>query len=516
MSYTRQTQRHDRRAAERGAHRSAAPTSRVPEPKLEPKSDDTAEQHVIRRGVATIKKGLVHPLMWAIFAAMMLPVELSMRFGTVTLSPFKLIMVLVTIPVLYLFFKNRLLHWLDGLFAAYALYTIMCIFINRGLTAIEPSGVFFLETIVAYAAARVSMRELPDLKAVLMMFIRIIIILGILAIPEAILHTRFLHNAAEALTGIGYDHATDTRFNMLRANATFEHPILFGLAAASLATYAWIIARDTHQGILLLLGLGNAVFFSLSSAAYLVFILQIGILIFERATRSIPYRWTIVMISVVSILIFLSLASDRGPIGLIASYLTFSAHTGYYRMLIWEHGIDDVLANPIFGIKPETWTRPIGMTNSIDNHWLITMMKGGIPSLIMLFSFILIAAAKVQSRPDAPPPSEEASEDMPVHTSLRASETASRPSRHRDRSAAKREPRQSINTPLDVRHGWVIVMFCLFLGGATVTFFGQMIPIYSIHLAIGVALITQTSHSMSPIKTPGHQNNRLRLRRSTA
>lgn len=52
--------------------------------------------------------------------------------------------------------------------------------------------------------------------------------------------------------------------------------------------------------------------------------------------------------------------------------------------------MDDVMGSPFFGINPETWTRPDWMIASVDNYWLLVMLRSGIPSLLFIFLCILL------------------------------------------------------------------------------------------------------------------------------
>jgi hypothetical protein len=83
--------------------------------------------------------------------------------------------------------------------------------------------------------------------------------------------------------------------------------------------------------------------------------------------------------------------TGRGVIGSI-ELLVANPQTFHYRTLIWNQGIDDVLRNPLFGIRPETWTRVFWMKESIDNFWLLQSMRGGIPSTVFLFGSMLLMA----------------------------------------------------------------------------------------------------------------------------
>ena len=78
------------------------------------------------------------------------------------------------------------------------------------------------------------------------------------------------------------------------------------------------------------------------------------------------------------------------------TYLTFSPHTAYNRLSIFNFGIQDVYANPIFGIGPfNLWSKPSWMhSDSMDNFWLYQAVHYGAPACI----FILLACIVALSR----------------------------------------------------------------------------------------------------------------------
>lgn len=460
-------------AAPMRQQRGRAPLDAAPEAPETARSDRLARGAARRQAAHEDRKGRVHPFIWAMFAAMFLPVELSVQAGPLTLSPYKIIMVVIAVPVFIQYCKQCRVTLPDGLFFAYTLYTLLCILINRALQGIETGAIFMLHTGITYMAVRVAIRTVDDFRAVIRLFVGIIAILGVLAIPEMITHKRYLGDFFTQFTGYYFNHAMDTRFGLLRATSTFEHPILFGLGSAALLTYVWVFTRTKAAGIWNSLKIGVAAIASLSSVAFLIFFFQTGMLIAERMTRGIAARGIMLMSSILFVVTFLNLASNRGTIELIISYLTLNPHTGYYRILIWNYGIQDVMNNPIFGFRREEWNHPAWMTDSIDNHWLMVMIDGGIPALVFLFAMMLTTGVKLARAP-----------------SLRTGALQEPPhARVRERSQRSGAKEKAPRGTLDLNNGWIFSIIALFLGGATVTFFGQMVPIFSMHLAFGPALL---------------------------
>lgn len=450
----------------------------VPEPKTSaepaPEITDAIAAEAARRARPDAHNTSVSPLIYAFFAAAILPVELTVQVGALNMTPFKLIMLVVAIPALIQFFSRCRFTGLDALFFAYAIYTMVCTLIKTGVSAIDGIGLFGMETIVVYAIVRVAIRSVDNFRAAIQFLIGIMVILGLLAIPEAVMFNRFLHDIPAILTGIQYPQQNDIRFGMLRASSTFSHQILFGIAVSSLVIYAWIFSESVFRRVRTLIGLTVGAFFSLSSSAWLLFVIQLGFIAAERMTRMVPKRGMIILLGISAVYIFLELASNRGPVMLITQYLTLNSQSSYFRILIWEYAIDDVWRSPLIGIIPTDWTRPAWMPVSIDNHWLVLALRGGIPSFLFIAIFIIITLYRIANMPyPGQPPA--------------VKETGPRNGqRSGGRGTEEWDPKRPT---LDIRNGWIISILSLVLGGATVAYYGKMFPIFTFYLALGPALL---------------------------
>ncbi|MGV6804444.1 MAG: O-antigen ligase family protein [Ruegeria sp.] len=406
-------------------------------------------------------------LIWVYIMVLLIPIEFSLNLGGLLITPVRGFLLIVAGPVFYMFFTRRKFTTEDGLMVFFALWVFTSYLTRKGFANLDQSGQRFLEIMVSYCITRTFFTNRQQMISYSQLLAVVIAILGFLAIPEAITHYRFLHEVPELLTGFYYYISDDTRMNMLRAATTFEHPILFGLFAASSMSMLWFSTQSTGRRLWRTVTTGIASFFSLSSAAILVFGLQMALITMEFFTRKIPRRLTLFTVGTTAIVIFLETASNRGAIGLIASYLTFSAHTAYYRILQWNFTIDDVMRNPLFGVRYSEWTRPYWLTDSIDNNWLFIAFENGIPAVVALFALYLVIFLKVLKRA-------RATKDM----TLRGLEM-----------------------------GWIIAAISLFLGGWTVTFFGKMTPYFSLFLGMGSALARMPATSDQTDTPPDDQTD---------
>ena len=112
-----------------------------------------------------------------------------------------------------------------------------------------------------------------------------------------------------------------------------------------------------------------------------------------------PSRW-IILTGVIAVgYVVIDLLSNRTPIDVFMTYATFSPSNAYWRKMIFDWGILNVWANPFFGIGLNDWFRPWYMfSNSVDNFWLLTAMRYGIPGFLLLALGVFLPICSIASR----------------------------------------------------------------------------------------------------------------------
>jgi len=71
--------------------------------------------------------------------------------------------------------------------------------------------------------------------------------------------------------------------------------------------------------------------------------------------------------------------------------MTLDSWTGFYRLVIWEYGLENVWANPWVGLGLADWERPSWMASaSVDAFWLVVAMRTGIPTFLLMVIAILL------------------------------------------------------------------------------------------------------------------------------
>ena len=127
-----------------------------------------------------------------------------------------------------------------------------------------------------------------------------------------------------------------------------------------------------------------AVASSLSSGAYLALMWQIGLIAWDLVTQKTPHRWLILAGIILSGVVAVDMISNRNVFEVIISYLTMDPDNGYIRIVIWQYGLQNVYAHPLFGLGFHDWQRPDWLGPSTDNFWLTIAMQHGFPQVTML------------------------------------------------------------------------------------------------------------------------------------
>lgn len=383
----------------------AAPAGR---PSLVYPSRTVPPRHAIKARVlpgslSAVSGARLGPLVILLLVTLALPIYFSV--GSFRLSPHRLVLLLSLVPMA--------LAWLSGAagrIRATDIWVILtCLWIavvmplHLGAGAIEYVGINTAEMLGAYLIGRVCIRSEVQYGAVL----RILRIVILLLLPAALIESvsgvqiyNKLLSAFPTFAWVNYEQ----RLNLFRAQTTFEHPILFGVFTALLFAPVYHAAREGRSRVGSLMHaspIAAATFFSLSMGAYLGVIIQIMLMCWGWALRQVRHRWKVLGGLTVAAYVIVDLLSNRTPFQVFSSYITFDAHTAYWRVLIFQYGMENVWSSPFIGIGLADWTRPEWMhISSVDNFWLLFAMRYGIPGFALIFAvYLSTLAALVRARP---------------------------------------------------------------------------------------------------------------------
>jgi hypothetical protein len=124
---------------------------------------------------------------------------------------------------------------------------------------------------------------------------------------------------------------------------------------------------------------------SMSSAPIAGIFFQSALLMWNKVLGNFQGRWKLLWgIAFIGYLV-IEFGSNQTPIQFYISHFTFEQQTGWYRIWIWNYGSASVGNHPLFGIGLSDWERPSWMgSDSVDNFWLLTAMRYGLPAFILL------------------------------------------------------------------------------------------------------------------------------------
>lgn len=342
---------------------------------------------------------------------MLLPTEFSLNVGVLRLAPYKIVLLVAFLPAVIRFLSKSDIrfNFVDFLVITHLIWTTLAFSLVHGFwEGFETIGSRLLDFGGAYLIARVYIRNLKDFDAMIACSVLVIAILSPFLIFESITGHHTIHVIASAMTGKYFSVMQDLRLGMTRAFGSFDHPILMGVFAASYLCMIWSrynfkgAVKSSRYILTSIVFLAAAT--SLSSASLLVLAGQIGLLGYNWVMRSVKQRWWLLVSLILLILFGIELLSNRSALKVLISYLTFSTHTGYYRLAIYDAGLDNVWASPIIGIGHNDWARPSWLAPSVDSFWLVQAMQYGIPgfaTIALLFVEVMrksrVAAEEIRA-----------------------------------------------------------------------------------------------------------------------
>ncbi|MEM8670067.1 MAG: O-antigen ligase family protein [Planctomycetota bacterium] len=327
------------------------------------------------------------------------PPELSLSLGGLRLSPYRIIVLTMLIPCIgkLLCGRSGRARACDFLMLGHGLWVILALIAYAGVgQGIESGGIYFAEALGGYLIGRCCIRDSDRFFAMAKLMRRMVFLLMVVAIAESVTGNHFIRDASRAALGGPSLPYIEPRLGLHRAFTSFDHPILYGIFCASTMGMA-VYLTDRKSGMVgrirQPLVTVTATFFSLSSGAFSALGAQLMLVAWDVVTRRVTNRWWILGSLFAAVWGVITLLSNRGPVKVFLSYFTFSPGTGYNRLRIWEYGSAEVVRHPLLGIGLGEWDRPTWMvSNSMDNFWLATAVRYGIPAFGFLALVVLYIA----------------------------------------------------------------------------------------------------------------------------
>ncbi len=360
---------------------------------------------VSARAPAWPARAVTRALPWPVVAlvlALAMPSETSIWLGPLRLSPYRVLLLVLFVPALARLFTGRAgkIQAVDHFMMLHTAWVALALMVTEGVAqGIESGGIYVVECLGAYLVARCWIRSAADFEALCRLMFLTVAVMLLFTLPETVTGSHMLRDLFRAVLGGPPLPYIEPRLGLTRAFGSFDHPIHYGVFCASTVALTYYMVGRARLGPRALasnLAVGLATFLSLSSGALVALGIQAMLIGWDRFTRAINGRWIILAVLFASMWTVLGLLSNRSPIKVFISYMTFSAHSAYNRILIWEYGSAEVGRHPLFGIGFGDWARPEWMhSSSMDNFWLVTAVRYGLPALVVLLGSIVVMVVRL-------------------------------------------------------------------------------------------------------------------------
>ena len=343
------------------------------------------------------RTGALSPVV--IIYLLMVAIPIGVSLGPLLMTGVRLVLMVMIVPLMVRMFMGHYGRILatDILFVLHIGWMVVSLIVNNPSQVIEQTGSVGMEFLGGYVVGRAYIRSRADFIALVRMLIAMVLCMAPLAVFEAVSGKALLIEMLDKLPGVRTVSVStqDPRFGLRRVLMGFEHAIHFGLfcsVAFSLCFVGMSGTFSTARRFVTSAIITATCLLALSSGAFLAIAMQLGLIFWAKAFEGITRRWWILLGLMVTGYVVVDLLSNRTPIAVFMSYATFSAHTAFWRGLIFEYGIQNVWAHPIFGLGLKDWARPEWMpTGTVDNYWLLMGMRYGLPGFLTVTAgYILI------------------------------------------------------------------------------------------------------------------------------
>jgi len=347
-----------------------------------------AARPVTGASLSNVRLAFVPLPVFLLLTAMLVPGELDFYLGALRLSCHRMVLLVFFPIILVRIAAGHGPSWrmFDAAFiGAFLYYALTMPFKVELGQAVQSGGIIFVEGAGGYLMARMYVRNAYQFLATAKLLFLLALIAGGLALAEIVLSQSVAHVVASSISGVPQIESAGLRFGLLRAMSVFDHPILYGAFCMSVFGLVWFAEPNVPKRLLRASLVAGAAALSLSSAPIIgIFVVCAGI-VWERVTRRIPNRAWLSIAAVGVVYLMLSLLATRSPLKIVAITMAFDPSTAWYRTLIWEFGVDNVLNHPWIGQPLGVWSRPAWMpAETVDNFWLATALWGGLPASVLI------------------------------------------------------------------------------------------------------------------------------------
>jgi hypothetical protein len=335
--------------------------------------------------------------------SLMIPAEFHV--GPIRLTPYTALLIVFIVPLFLHFLRqvaqgtNRLIA-LDFMMIGYVGLVGVSILYNNGFGRIILVFNQVVSLFGGYMVGRILIRRTTDYAQFFRFFLYGLVFWFPFAMLELVtrrmLISEILSHFADALPRAG----NGPRLGLNRVQAFMEHSITYGLLCSVGVANSYYLLRDKAFP-LRYAGTGFfafMTFISLSSAPVIAMGMQFLLIGWDRITGVARHKWVLLGIIWVVTVATVQLAAPHGIVGLVIDNFAFDSSTGWGRTEIFEYGSAEVRRHPLLGIGMNDWVRPYWRGPSVDNFWLVTAMRYGLPAFLLLVGGIMLHLAIIATR----------------------------------------------------------------------------------------------------------------------
>lgn len=339
---------------------------------------------------SNVTAGSLHPVVWMYLIAIAFPIGFNV--GSLSLSAMRVLLLIMIIPLLSGLFSGKYGKLLptDYLFLAHIFWATVAVGWNNPYRVVENIGSAAIEFLGGYLVGRAYIRTPADFAALC----RVLFVLVLCWVPLTLYESQTgnpiildLINSVPPFKTY-FNVQSEIRLGLERSQVVFAHPIHFGLFCSVVFSLCFVgfkgVFPDAKRYVIAFF-VGLCTFLALSSGALLALILQLGLIAWSFIFRKSNRKWRLLLAFFAFLYVVVDLGSNRTPLKVLMSYATFSAHTAYWRSIIFDWGIYNVWLHPFVGLGLGDWIRPYYMySGSMDNFWLVMAVRYGIPGLLTI------------------------------------------------------------------------------------------------------------------------------------
>lgn len=327
-------------------------------------------------------------------------VPIGFYAGPLFITTLRLLLLVMTIPLMLKVLMGHYgkVYLTDLLFVCHILWAAVSLTINNPSQMVEQVGSVGMELLGGYAIGRAFIRSQEQFIALCKALAIIVIFTFPFAIYEALTgHTiiiEFLRDLP-GVTSVGIVRS-DPRLGLERVQAVFAHAIHYGLFCSIALSLCFVGLKgtiSTWKRFLMSIAIMASGFLALSSGALTAVAMQLAFILWFSIFRGFKQRWWLLVGLFILAYVTVDLLSNRSPLKVFMSYATFSAHNAYWRSIIFDWGLANIIGStekgivgsPFIGIGLRDWVRPYYMySGSMDNFWLVIGVRYGLPGLLLL------------------------------------------------------------------------------------------------------------------------------------